>query len=73
MSASLQANREVLDPLASRDSAAASRIVFRMVERVGEVLSAVPEQGEPGPPTAGTLGPFRDWRPHREPARARPA
>jgi DNA-binding GntR family transcriptional regulator len=73
MSVSLQANREVLDALASRDSAAASRIVFRMVERAGEVLSAALEQGEPGPPTAGTLRALRDWRPHRERARARPA
>ena len=48
--ASLQANREVLSALTSRDGAAASGAVFRMVERAGEALREALEEGEaPGP------------------------
>jgi DNA-binding GntR family transcriptional regulator len=43
---SLQANRKVLAALKSRDGAAASGAVFRMVERAGEALGEALEEGE---------------------------
>jgi DNA-binding GntR family transcriptional regulator len=63
MSASLQANREILNALASRDSTAAGGIVFRMVERAGEALTDALEQG-------GDEGPGVQRQLHVLPARS---
>jgi DNA-binding GntR family transcriptional regulator len=56
MNSSLQANREILAALASRDGAAVRGIVFRMIERAGEALCEALERGEDA--ALGVRGPL---------------